>query len=227
MEAHEARGTLRRGTGAFVPEAVSEGTLLFPGKVARIADGQLLISDTGHHSLAVLQEDLTTVVRRVGDGERGFVDGAAGTALFSEPQGVLILPSSVAAQVGYDVIVADTVNHALRSWNSTTGEVGTLAGSGHPWRRGTGVTDLSSPWDLAWYEDRVWIAMAGIHQLWTFDPLTRGVAVAAGTANEGLVDGPLADAWFWRRRPACRASATRSGLRTARRRRCGMAGTEW
>ncbi|HEY9349108.1 MAG TPA: NHL domain-containing thioredoxin family protein [Acidothermales bacterium] len=196
VEAHEARGTLRRGTGLFVPEAVSEGTLLFPGKVAWLADGKLLISDTGHHSLVVLHEDLTTIVHRVGDGQRGFVDGPASTARFSEPQGVLALPSNVAAQVSYDVVVADTVNHALRSWNSTTGEVGTLAGSGHPWRRGSGVTDLSSPWDLAWYEDRVWIAMAGIHQLWTFDPLTRGMAVAAGTANEGLVDGPLAEAWF-------------------------------
>jgi thiol-disulfide isomerase/thioredoxin len=196
VEAHEARGTLRRGTGPFVPDEVAEGTLLFPGKVARLSDGTLLVSDTGHHSLMVLQEDLESAVRRIGDGQRGFVDGPENSARFSEPQGVLVLPNSVAAQVGYDVIVADTVNHALRSWNSTTGEVGTLVGSGNSWRRGSGVTDLSSPWDLAWYEDRAWIAMAGIHQLWTYDPLTRGVAVAAGTANEGLVDGPLADAWF-------------------------------
>ncbi len=38
--------------------------------------------------------------------------------------------------------------------------------------------------------------MAGIHQLWTFDPRTGEAAVAAGTTNEGLVDGPAADAWF-------------------------------
>jgi hypothetical protein len=38
--------------------------------------------------------------------------------------------------------------------------------------------------------------MAGIHQLWTFDPRTGAVDVAAGTTNEGLLDGPLADAWF-------------------------------
>ena len=67
---------------------------------------------------------------RVGDGRRGFVDGADGTARFSEPQGVLVLPADVAADVGYDVVVADTVNHALRSWDSRNGQVGTLAGSG-------------------------------------------------------------------------------------------------
>ena len=38
--------------------------------------------------------------------------------------------------------------------------------------------------------------MAGIHQLWSFDPRTGEVAVAAGTTNEGLVDGPAAEAWF-------------------------------
>jgi hypothetical protein len=38
--------------------------------------------------------------------------------------------------------------------------------------------------------------MAGIHQLWTFDPHTGQVEVAAGTTNEGLVDGSPTDAWF-------------------------------
>jgi hypothetical protein len=38
--------------------------------------------------------------------------------------------------------------------------------------------------------------MAGVHQLWTFDPATGAVEVVAGTSNEGLVDGPLAEAWF-------------------------------
>jgi streptogramin lyase len=38
--------------------------------------------------------------------------------------------------------------------------------------------------------------MAGIHQIWTCDPLGRVVEVAAGTTNEGLRDGALSDAWF-------------------------------
>jgi hypothetical protein len=38
--------------------------------------------------------------------------------------------------------------------------------------------------------------MAGVHQLWAYDPAERTVAVTAGTTNEGLVDGPGAEAWF-------------------------------
>jgi hypothetical protein len=56
--------------------------------------------------------------------------------------------------------------------------------------------DLSSPWDVVWWRDRVWVAMAGVHQLWTFDPRTGVAEVSAGTTNEGLVDGPVAEAWF-------------------------------
>jgi len=62
--------------------------------------------------------------------------------------------------------------------------------------QGDGTDRLSSPWDVTWHDGRVWIAMAGNHQLWTYDPATGVTAVAAGTTNEGLVDGDLADAWF-------------------------------
>ncbi len=66
----------------------------------------------------------------------------------------------------------------------------TLAGDGTQWMSGDGTERLSSPWDVAWWGERVWVAMAGIHQLWTFDPRTGAVEVAAGTAHEGLLDGP-------------------------------------
>src|SRR5690625_5592329 len=57
---------------------------------------------------------------------------------------------------------------------------------------------LSSPWDVVWAEaiDQIVIAMAGVHQLWSFDPRTRAVAPLAGTMAEGLHDGPLAESWF-------------------------------
>ena len=49
---------------------------------------------------------------------------------------------------------------------------------------------------MAWWQDRVWVAMAGVHQLWTLDPRTHRTEAVAGTTNEGLLDGPLAEAWF-------------------------------
>jgi hypothetical protein len=94
------------------------------------------------------------------------------------------------------VVVADTVNHALRGVRLADGSVRTLVGTGRQWMQGDGVDALSSPWDVTWWQDRVWVAMAGVHQLWTFDPRSDRIEVAAGTTNEGLRDGPLRSAWF-------------------------------
>ncbi|MGZ4495356.1 MAG: NHL domain-containing thioredoxin family protein [Nocardioides sp.] len=204
-EEHLAKGTLQPGGSPYVAPPVEAGDLRFPAKAVRLPDGGFLVADAGHHALVELADDAQTVVRRIGDGERGLVDGGAGTARFNEPNGLCLLPAEVAAEVGYDAVVADTVNHALRGVSLTTGEVRTVAGDGRQWFaspssvehvEATSDQRLSSPWDVAWFEDRVWVAMAGIHQLWTFDPRAGEVAVAAGTTNEGLVDGPADQAWF-------------------------------
>lgn len=192
---HGAKGTLRRGDGPYVaPEPVATH-LRFPGKALLLPDGGFLVSDTTRHRLVELDEDGETVRRHFGTGERGFKDGGPDEARFSEPQGLAVLPDG-------RIAVADTVNHAIRALDLTTGVTGTLAGTGRQWWQGTPTSgparevDLSSPWDLAWFGDRLWIAMAGVHQLWTYDPEDQSVRVAAGTTNEGLVDGPAAEAWF-------------------------------
>ncbi|MFD8811032.1 NHL domain-containing thioredoxin family protein [Streptomyces sp. NPDC059627] len=192
---HEAKGTLRRGDGPYVPPEPEPTALRFPGKALQLPSGHFLVSDTTRHQLVELAEDAETVVRRLGSGTRGFTDGTADTASFSEPQGLTLLGDG-------SVVVADTVNHALRRLDPATGEVSTLAGTGRQWWQGSPTSgpareiDLSSPWDVAVFGGKVWIAMAGVHQLWTYDPESGEVAVAAGTTNEGLVDGPAAEAWF-------------------------------
>ena len=193
---HDARGTLRRGDSPYAPPDPQPGELRFPASAVQLPGGDLLVADAGHHRLVELDPDGVTVRRTIGRGRRGLVDGAADQAAFSEPNGLVLLPTAVAAATGYDVVVADTANHALRGVHLRDGSVRTLAGSGEPWRPGDGTSRLSSPWDVAWWRDRVWVAMAGIHQLWTYDPMAREVAVAAGTTNEGLVDGPAAQAWL-------------------------------
>nr|WP_171042294.1 NHL domain-containing thioredoxin family protein [Sinomonas gamaensis] len=62
---------------------------------------------------------------------------------------------------------------------------------------GTNVS-LSSPWDVVWSEKlrKVVVAMAGTHQIFTFDPLTNEVAILAGSGLEGLLDGAGPEAWF-------------------------------
>ncbi|MEV0180420.1 NHL domain-containing thioredoxin family protein [Streptomyces sp. NPDC050625] len=193
---HGAKGTLRRGDGPYVAPEPEPTVLRFPGKALLLPSGNFLVSDTTRHQLVELEADGETVVRRIGSGARGFVDGAAGTASFSEPQGLALFED------GASVVVADTVNHALRRLDLGTGEVTTLAGTGRQWWQGSPTSgpareiDLSSPWDVAVFGGKVWIAMAGVHQLWAYDPVEGTVAVAAGTTNEGLVDGPAAEAWF-------------------------------
>ncbi len=195
---HLAKGTLQPGDSPYVAPPVEAGDLRFPASLVALPDGGHLVADAGHHRLVELAADTGAVVRTIGSGERGLHDGAAGDARFHEPNGLCLLPPAVAAEVGYDVVVADTVNHALRGVRLEDGSVRTLAGDGRQLFPGSpdAAGALSSPWDVAWWQDRVWVAMAGVHQLWTFDPRTGVTEVAAGTTNEGLLDGPLAEAWF-------------------------------
>jgi thiol-disulfide isomerase/thioredoxin len=200
---HEAKGTLHRGEGPYVPPLPTKTLLRFPGKALALPGGTILVSDSARHSLVELEADGETLIRRIGSGTRGRADGGMVSASFSEPQGLCVLPEKTAEQVGYDVVVADTVNHLLRGLNTTTGEVVTIAGSGRQWRSTVDFhphdalsVDLSSPWDVAWYDGKVIIAMAGIHQLWWFDPIRRTAGSWAGTTVEALRDGELEQAWL-------------------------------
>ncbi|MBF6672960.1 MULTISPECIES: NHL domain-containing thioredoxin family protein [Glutamicibacter] len=209
---HEAKGTLHRGNGPYVAPEAREGDLRFPGKAIALDNGNFLVGDSGHHRLVELDADFS-VVRTIGSGAKGYADGDAGTAQFNELQGLAALPAELAAEVGYDVIVADTVNHRLRSVNLATGQVGTVAGNGvqrlldsdnarqetQPTDLGTDALNisLSSPWDVLYHPSgQVIIAMAGTHQIFAFDPRTTAVSVFAGTGLEGLNDGTPDEAWF-------------------------------
>jgi len=183
VDEHDAKGTLRRRGQSYVAPAPATTALRFPGKVALLADGSLLVTDTAHHQLVRLSADAETELARFGTGQRGFVDGPA--PQFAEPQGVCVLASG-------EVLVADTANHAVRRLELDTGAAVTVAGTGALWRPGDVTSGparevaLSTPWDLAEYDGEVVLAMAGTHQLWA---LSGGqVRVLAGTTGEGLRD---------------------------------------
>ncbi|TQJ68444.1 thiol-disulfide isomerase/thioredoxin [Arthrobacter sp. SLBN-100] len=245
---HEAKGTLHRGSGPYVAPEPTSGTLRFPGKALFLpagrgsasqgesdggsaagaaasgsaTPGSWLVTDTGHHRLVELGTDFQTVLATYGSGTKGYVDGpAAGDdadARFNEPQGLVLLPEDVAAKAGYDVVIADSVNHRLRGLSLTDGKASTVAGNGVQRLLETGPArvdedaagftgrlsehplevSLSSPWDLVWSRklNAVVVAMAGTHQIFSFDPLTGAVAIVAGNGLEGLLDGPAHEAWF-------------------------------
>jgi thiol-disulfide isomerase/thioredoxin len=199
IETHTARGTLDPEGSPYVAAPAAATTLRFPGKAIALPGGDVLVSDSARHRLVRLAPDLATVVGVVGTGERGRADGTA--PQFNEPQGLALLPQEVAETVGYDLVVADTVNHLLRGVRLADGQTTTVAGTGKQWRMDNGTAtalevDLSSPWDLAWFDGGLVVAMAGIHQLWHFDPLERTARPYAGTTVESLKDGPLDQVWM-------------------------------
>ena len=190
---HEAKGTLRRRGAAYVPPPAPKTELRFPGKVALLPDGTLLVTDTAHHSVVQMAADGETVLRRYGTGERGRVDGL--TPQFAEPQGVLVTAAG-------QVLIADTANHVVRRLDLESGSATTVAGTCDVWRPGRPTSgpalevDLSTPWDLAEHDGEVVLAMAGTHQLWALDLEHGQLRVLAGTTGEGLRDGDALNAYL-------------------------------
>jgi thiol-disulfide isomerase/thioredoxin len=194
IEEHAAKGTLQPGDDPYLPPLPADTALRFPGKAVALPDGSVIVSDTANHDVVHLEPDLETERARWG-----------GPDCFAEPQGVLLATREVADRLGVDLLVADSVNHQLKGVRFSDGSVHVLAGTGEQLRERTGAGPaleqaLSTPWDLAWFDGRVVIAMAGTHQLWAWTPgetVADGtVEVLAGTTNEGLRDGPVQDAWF-------------------------------
>jgi hypothetical protein len=52
-------------------------------------------------------------------------------------------------------------------------------------------TPLNSPWDVLFHDGLLYIAMAGQHQIWVYDPAAAEVRVFAGSGREELRDGAL------------------------------------
>ncbi|HEX4704265.1 MAG TPA: NHL domain-containing thioredoxin family protein [Pseudonocardiaceae bacterium] len=200
---HENRGTLHRGDGPYVPPPAEDTVLRFPSKAVVTPGGTLLVANTARHTVVELAADGETVLRTIGTGQRGRTDGAPTRAQFAEPGGFAVLPTIIADLVGYDVVVADTVNHLLRGLRLDDGLVTTIAGTGARWRDGdtdglATAIDLSSPWDVAWWAPAggVVVAMAGNHTLGLFDPIAGTISRFAGTTVESLHDGPAREAFF-------------------------------
>jgi thiol-disulfide isomerase/thioredoxin len=176
VEEHETKGTLRRGDSPYAPLPPTASELSYPGKALSLPDGRLLVSDSSHDSVVILDGD--TVVRRY--------------AGFLQPQGICPYDGSV--------LVADTGHHQLVRLDLETGATEVVAGTGNVWRPGDAMggsaleVNLSTPWDVAVWDGEVVVAMAGTHQLYAFDGTT--IRVLAGTTGEGLRDGAALSAYL-------------------------------
>lgn len=192
---YEEDGVLERTPLAEAPparETREAGLLRFPGKVlADETSGRLFVADTGHHRIVVATLD-GEAVDVIGSGQPGFLDGPFDEARLNAPQGMAI--------EGATLYIADTENHAIRAADLVERTLRTVAGVGDL-GYAAGPTTLSeailnSPWDLEIVDGRLYIAMAGLHQIWVMDREADRIEPYAGTRAEALLDGPRARAAF-------------------------------
>lgn len=194
----KANDTLADGPLKLAKEASvrSTGGLAFPGKVLADAEtNKLYIADSNHNRVVIaeLPDDAgrAKVLKTIGSGEIGFADGPAETATFDHPQGLAI-------SMGV-LYVADTENHAIRAIDLRTFEVTTAVGTGEMDndRAGGGMgtaQGLNSPWDLVSEGGTLYVAMAGVHQIWRIDMPVGFARAFAGTGRENIADGPTEQA---------------------------------
>jgi DNA-binding beta-propeller fold protein YncE len=88
--------------------------------------GRVFVADTYNHKIKMLDPATGALTTFAGTGVAGHVDGAAATAQFFEPGGLSVATSTGSGQAAV-LYVADTNNHAVRTIDLTTKQVGTLA----------------------------------------------------------------------------------------------------
>lgn len=184
---HRQSGTFTDAPVRFQRERRNDDALAFPEKV--LADPEthrLLVADTGHHRIAIV-DDEGNMLDLAGTGEPGATDGAFDQATFRAPRGLALTDTLL--------YVADTENHLIRCLHLGTRTVQTIAGDGrqgHAIRQRGPARDMSlnSPWDLCVADGKLYIAMAGCHQIWVIDMATAEMQLFAGTGREAIIDGP-------------------------------------
>ena len=174
----------------------SDTPLFFPGKIlADAASNRLFIADSTHHRVIVT--DLNGKQLAVaGTGTPGRKDGKFTEAQFDDPQGL--------ALDGDTLYVADRKNHSIRALNLKAETVTIAAGVGVQVQdtrmlselAPAKTTGLNSPWDLLIVGRRMFIAMAGHHQIWVMDLDNKVIGPYAGDGRENIKDGPLFAARF-------------------------------
>lgn len=193
VQYHRAKGTLDETPFkvSLERDKMAPTALRYPGKIlADESKNRLFISDSNHNRIVVTDLD-GKFQFAIGSGLVGRTDGPFETATFDHPQGMAVL--------GNELYVCDTENHQIRVANLVNKTVTTVAGTGTQAtfrsRGGPAETSaLNSPWDCAAVEDKLYIAMAGPHQIWVMDLVDKVVRPFIGSGREDVIDGPFATA---------------------------------
>ncbi|MCG8487731.1 MAG: redoxin domain-containing protein [Chromatiales bacterium] len=172
-------------------EAVDDTLLSAPGKITVTTD-YIAISDTLNNRI-IVTDHRGEIEHIIGSGALGSQNGSFTNASFNSPQGLVFKNN--------DLYVADTGNHLLRLINFDNNTVSTIAGNGTLERKQSGQypatsIGMASPWALALMDDRLFIAMAGSHQIWVYNISSKQLSHFAGSGREGILDGNVEQATF-------------------------------
>jgi thiol-disulfide isomerase/thioredoxin len=191
-----AKGELNRKPAWFAgAQAQMPNTqLLYPGKVlADATHDRLFIADSNHNRIVVtsLAGKVESVI---GSGKYGLQDGDYAHAAFRYPQGMTLADADT-------LYLADTDNNAIRRIDLKTRAVITVAGNGQQQYMTSRSykakgTALNTPWAVLFHDGLLYIAMAGQHELWAYDPGSDRLHLYAGSGQEGVEAGALGDASF-------------------------------
>ncbi len=188
---HRRKGTLDETPIRFQLEEFSaaDTALRFPGKILADADSRKLYVADSSHNRIVVSSFGGKVLDVIGTGARGAASGSYFEATFDDPQGMALDQTTL--------YVADNENHMIRAVNLTAKTVRTLAGTGRQAIRVSNrvgslrTTSLSNPWDLALVGRKLFIAMAGPHQIAVIDLSRKKIQTFSGSGREDILDGPL------------------------------------
>ena len=171
--------------------------LAYPGKIAFSPSGkQIAVSDTANNRIVVADVSNGRVTDVLGSGAGGLLDGGFDSARFSSPQGMAWYGEN-------SMYVADTGNHSIRLADFKSKRVETVAGGGEEggyvsfgMRYSSDMALLNSPWDVCILGKTLYIAMAGLHQIWSMDIGSGKIGPFAGEGHENVRDGDFESAMF-------------------------------
>lgn len=164
-----------------------------PSGLAATADGALHVADS---EISAVRRVAGGAVSTLAGGDLfdfGLVDGPGEVARFQHPVGIA---AAVGGALDGLLLVADTLNHAVRAVDPATGDVRTLAGDGTPFdaalalleRRSPVPVDaragpaLREPEAVVWDGTRILVADTDNHRVVAVDPGSGAVEVVVGAA---------------------------------------------
>ncbi|MCU0755013.1 MAG: hypothetical protein MUE46_07810 [Xanthomonadales bacterium] len=193
-EARTARILVETPSGSAPRRAEPKASLSFPCGLAA-GEQRLYVADSGRNRVLECTFD-GVVTRRFGCGNAGLWDGVAHECGMQLPQALCV--------AGDRLYVADTGNQVIRKVHLISGQVETLIGNGQLGREPrphlceARELPLSFPLGLVAAQDRLYAAISGMHQIWSFGlGLNRAqFGVPSGSGKAGMDDGYADQASF-------------------------------